>query len=279
MDFSKIRFKKSILIILLMVVVPGACWTGFEKISFFEDDLPAWALENYKPEAVWSKSETHIPLLLAGVSEQTPSTYILPNLVEPGNQGRQTSSTAWAVGYLALSQMYRSRLKELDYICSPAFIYNQLVFGQDSGIEIVDALDFLADSGCAHINHMPYRERDYIHRPTPRALQNAAEHPLHGYARVDFTDINQIRAHLLNHRVIIVTMMISENFITLEDPIWEFPAGRSVGRHTMGVIGYDEANQLLILQNSIGIEWANAGRFSIPYHWFIRLTQRAYVLY
>ena len=279
MDFSNWSLKKSMLAILLIGVVPGACWSGMQKISIFEDDMRAWDPGAFQPEAVWTKAEVHIPLLLAGLPADAPQEFTLPNLVQPGNQGVQTSSAAWATGYLAHSYLYRSNYKELDYTCSPAFIYNQLVYGQDSGIELLDALEFLNDSGCAHIVHMPYRDRDYLHRPTPRALENAAQHPLKGFARVDYTDINQIRAHLLNRRVVVVTMMISENFLNLEEPIWEQPAGQAAGRHSLGVVGYDDANQVLILQNSVGGEWGADGRVAIPYHWFTRLTQKAYILY
>ena len=225
----------------------------------------------------WSKEESILPIVIAGLPREVPKSFMLKNLPPVGNQGVQPSGTAWAVGYTATTMlMLKSGIKH--YRCSPAFIYNQLNT-KNRGIETMPAVQLLKKTGCSDINTMPYNQYDYSTKPKTHALQNAERYKINGYGRVDFTDINQVRAHLLQGSVVITTLRVTKSFVTLQDKEWQTPEGFYMGRHTIAVVGYDHNKQVFILQNSAGPKWGKYGYAHIPYEWFIRLAGQAYVIW
>lgn len=272
-----------VFVLLGALLFSGACITVDKYGNPIESDEDRpdrkYTLAEMKPLPAWSDRDKKIPIALAGIPEYPPEKYVLDNLPPVGNQGRQASGTAWAVGYAATSYYFRTHRQMRKYRCSPAFLYNQLNTGEDRGIEIYDALKLLSTGGCPDIDLMPYAEKDYLRRPGPTAYLSAGNYVIKGFGRVDFTDINQVRAHLLQKKVIVATMRITLNFLDLDERLWENPAGPPVGRHTVAVIGYDHKRERVIIQNSAGEKWGEDGIAEVPYEWFIRLTGQAYVLW
>lgn len=237
-----------------------------------------WNLKTYKVQTKWNTKGKKVPFAVASLPKKVPSRFILPNLLPAGNQGQLASGTAWATGYFAVSYLQRQK-KPSSYLCAPAFIYNSLNGGTDSGIEIIDALHFLKKRGCPPESDMPYHNQDPARPPSTRAKQNAINYRINGFARVDYIDIDQIRAHLLQKKPMVVTMVISKNFIKLDKLVWEQPIGASKGRHTMAIIGYDDSKELLYLLNSVGKDWGEKGQVAVSYAWFIRLSRQVYTLW
>ena len=126
---------------------------------------------------------------------------------------------------------------------------------------------------------MPYVAEDYVRRPSNEAILDAENYMISGFGRVDFTDLRQVQAHLLQGSVVIVTMRVTENFLILKEAVWEQPRGAPRGRHTLALIGYDDGKKLFTLQNSAGFRWGDQGFVQIPYAWFLRMTDQAYVLW
>ena len=244
-----------------------------------------WRLSEYSLQDRWREEEKKVPFLYAQVPDKVPSFYQLPTRIKIGNQGRQTSGTAWALGYFTMTyihkakQKVRKKEKQKSYTCSPAFIYNKLNNGQNIGIDLLDALKFVLEKGCPEIEYMPYRKDDYSFLPNNRTISNAYKYRIKGFARVDFRDIDQIRAYLLQDKPIVITMAVSSNFITLRSSVWRQPVGRFLGNHSTVIIGYDDKKELLHFQNSVGTRWGGKGYFYMPYSWFIRLTKQAYVIW
>ncbi len=225
----------------------------------------------------WSPADVQISMVLAGLPLKPPARFQLPYLPDVGNQGAQPSGTAWAAGYVAFS-IHRRRDGQKTYSCSPSFIYNQL-HRANQGIEIINTLNFLQTSGCSDLKHMPYVDFDYTTRPTGPAIVDAARNRISGFGRVDFTDVNQVRAHLLQGSAIIATLRVTDNFLKLKKLHWKKPRGVYMGRHTVAVVGYDQKLRAFLIQNSAGTEWGEKGYAYVPYDWFIRLTGQAYVLW
>ena len=126
---------------------------------------------------------------------------------------------------------------------------------------------------------MPYSAVDHAYRPSSRARRDANNYRIHDFARVDYTDLDQVRSHLLQNKPVIITLMISENFIELEDAVWQQPEGQFRGRHSIALVGYDDKKRIFYFLNSVGSAWGQNGLAAIPYSWFIRLTKQAYVLW
>lgn len=226
----------------------------------------------------WTDEEKNISFVFAGLPDNPPAQFILQDLPPVADQGKQPSGTAWAAGYLANSYYQRIKKGEVNYLCSTAFLYNQLN-DRNRGVEIIDALKLLKESGCPHDILMPYNDNDNTTRPNAESVKDASLFKISGFGRVDFTDIGQIKAHLNQNSPIIVTLKISQNFIELKNELWEYPDSFFMGRHTVAVIGYDDIEKHVIIQNSAGKMWGKEGLAKIPYDWFVRVTGHAYVLW
>ncbi len=242
-------------------------------------EVRAWSLSDFTPEARWSERELQTPLLLASPPERTPPIFLLPQIPEAGDQGRQANGAAWSAGYVAATYYQRTRKNRTEYVCSPAYVYNRLNQGENRGIELIDALQLLQLTGCPDLKFMPYDPGDFVRQPTMEALQDAARHRIAGFARIDFLDAEQVKAHLLQGSVVIATLRVTSGFMTARDAVWSGPVGQDWYLQSVAVVGYDEEQRYFLVQNSMGPAWARFGRIGVPYDWFVRLAERAYVVW
>lgn len=239
-----------------------------------------WMLNEFLIIPTWKKEELSIPMILAHYEDEPPMRFLITDIPPVGRQGRQASGTAWASGYTAMTYLMRKKYNaDSSYVCSPAFIYNQLNDRQNKGIEIYRALELLKTRGCPHFENMPYREYDYMYHPSIEATTDAYNYRVTDYGRVDYVDLTQIRAHLLQGNIVIVTVAMFENIFELDSLVWEQPVGRPMGLHTVALIGYDNYEEQFIFMNSAGREWGKDGYGAIPYAWFLRLASNAYVIW
>ncbi len=240
--------------------------------------MQEWELQQYPVRPGWSERDVHVPLAIAGLPDEIPPSFVLPSLPAAGDQGAQASGTAWAVG-TAHTYLQRTKYGKGSYICSPAFVYNMLNQRRNVGVTILESAELLYDRGCPDEKYMPYREHDYVYRPGTGAVQDAGRHTIRGFGRVDFTDLDQVKAHLLQGSVVVVNMRISENFITHKGDVWVRPSGARAGLQTVAVVGYDDRSGVFMIQNSVGGSWGRYGRTNVPYTWFLRLVRTAYVIW
>lgn len=243
------------------------------------DENTYWQLGEFPVKPGWSKDDLDVPMVLSPVPEEPPLVFEIRGDMPTGNQGPQASGTAWAAGFTGVTFLYKITYNEPDYICSPAFVYNQLNRGKNQGVELFDALLLLREQGCPDIRMMPYKPFDFLYKPDAEAIRNAASHRISDFARVDYTDISQIKGQLIQGRPVFVTLKIFDNFIELREKNWLRPIGKPRGRHTVVITGYNENLDLLTIHNSAGSEWGDNGKATISYSWFIRLAEKAYVMW
>lgn len=263
--------------VLLCVLL--ICMQCQALITPAEPPLSPWELQMYPVETNWSDYEEGVPMVIASLPEDAPAEFVLSGVLAPGDQGSHSSGTAWAVGHAAFSHLVRTKRGQTDYVCSPAFIFNSLNRERNQAISILSALQLLEQQGCPHEKHMPYRLDDYVYKPGRLAQEDAARYRVNGFGRVDFQDHDQMKAHLLQGSLVILRMRISENFVNHKGREWRVPAGKEVGSQTLVVVGYDESRGVYIVQNSVGGTWGEYGRTGVPFSWFIRLAEKAYVLW
>ncbi|MBL8021543.1 MAG: C1 family peptidase [Leptospirales bacterium] len=268
------RHRRALIILVILLV----CSSCMIQERLFKDPPRVLQLEDFPIEPNYTAADKKVPILLAGKVDNPPKMYKLPGLPVAGNQGKQASGVAWAVGYLAAGYFFNTKEGMLTFTCSPAFLYNNLNNGKDEGIEVARALQFLKDTGCAEERTMPYNELDPHVRPGSDAFTSAAAHRIRGYARIDYRDLEQVRAHLLQGSAVIVSLKITDNFVELSKPVW-VPAGEFVAIHTVAVVGYDIITGEMILQNSAGPGWGKDGQARLSFSWFQRLTEKAFVLF
>ena len=243
------------------------------------DENTVWQLGDFPVRPGWSQDDRDVPLALSPLPDPLPREFVLKGNLPMGNMGPQASGTAWAAGFTAFSFLVQLEKGDKEFLCSPAFLYNRLNGGKNNGIELFDALLMLRDTGCPDISLMPYRPFDFLYQPGTEAIQDAGKHRIQNFARVDFTDAEQVKGHLLQGHPVLATLRIFDNFLGLEGKNWSRPLGRPRGRHTVAVIGYSDRREEFLIQNSVGSAWGDNGRVWIPYSWFIRLTEKAYVLW
>ena len=147
-----------------------------------------------------------------------------------GNQGRQGSCVGWATSYYYKSWQEKQEhtgwnLADQNHQYSPAFIYNQINVGRDSGVDkgsfVPDALYVMEKRGDVDIADMPYSDVGMSYATQPTAAQLEAARPYripndwgcfwnHGvFGPYDTpNNIDNIKAWLDSGRMLVVSLPI-----------------------------------------------------------------------
>lgn len=205
----------------------------------------------------------------------------------PGFQGRQNSCVAWVSAYALktyqekLEQRYElmsSGQPDMKRIFSPAFVYNQINQGRDSGATLVDALNLLSDRGALSWSEMPYDVDNFTRRPSPKQLKSAQRYRIAYWRKVNVADAQELKAQLHAGYPIMIGAVIDESLFKLKaGRIWERSSGKSLGGHALIVVGYDEHRKAFKVMNSWGSRWADRGFGWISYRQFARVVREGYV--
>lgn len=212
------------------------------------------------------------------------------------NQGQQNSCVAFSVGYYTRSYLEK-KARGWSYdsppyggagerVFSPAFIYNQINGGQDSGSYFHHALDLVTQKGAAPWKVMPYNANDYRTQPS-QAIKNAAmQYKAASYKRLPFDNVEAVKAELAGGRPIIFGITIDDAFYKLGTQVYDQTGGRTYGGHAMTLVGYDDSKTspkgdrgAFKLINSWGTQWGDKGYGWISYKQWIAMRPYAYVLY
>ncbi|MCJ7607148.1 MAG: hypothetical protein MUO94_04815, partial [Thermoplasmata archaeon] len=92
-----------------------------------------------------------------------------PSFPIVGDQARQSSCSAWATSYYAYGYLEAVDMGWADaktgapeQLLSPAWTYNKVNGGRDSGSSLVENFKILLDWGSATMATMPYTDQDYL---------------------------------------------------------------------------------------------------------------------
>ena len=223
------------------------------------------------------------PIQFFDSSALPPSIDLSANFPPVGNQGGQNSCVGWAVGHALKS--YQERLEEgwefgPATVFSPAWIYNQINDGRDSGSSISDALDLIKNSGAATWWTMPYDHTDYLSRPTDAATGEAGQYKARNWGPVQGTQ--QIKAALFNRLPVVVGMVTYDSFNDLSrtNSVYNTFGGSDPGGHAVTIVGYDNNRfgGAFKVINSWSTDWGDGGYFWLPYEHLRRVVIEAYVL-
>ncbi len=237
-----------------------------------------WKLNEIPNGPRWTERDNKIPLLIIPRNENLKDNYKIINIPPIMNQGRLASSSAFAAGYLAMSYYTQNRKNIKNYICSPSFIYNLLNNEKNEGIDLADALELLRQTGCPPIETFPYNEIDYKLKPPSPIIELAMNYKIEKYYRIDPTDFYQIASFISQNSIVIATIHISENFLKIDKKTFYEPEGNFIGKHSIGIVGFNALKQQLLTFNSFGDSWGDKGFVWIPHEWFKRLVICAYVI-
>lgn len=240
--------------------------------------------EQYKavPEAPQSK----IPNLMGENQLETRAMASIVRLNTPPvrTQGGEGSCTAFAIGYAGLSYFInlinREPYTDEGALRSPEFLYNITKLSDDcgAGSYMTKVLDALVQKGVCSWAAMPYTSGSCSEQPSASHYEVAARAKLATYYRLS----PQLVKHYLNYGYpIAMGFAVDDNFYAQTDNapyVYTSMGGNYHGNHAVLIVGYDDAKNAYIVQNSWGNWRHDGGYFYISYDLFPAMAQELYVM-
>lgn len=195
---------------------------------------------------------------------------------------RQTMNdcTAWALVYgvksfaEARDQGWKPDRPERQF--SPNFVYNQINDGADEGSNFVRAFQVMTQQGAATLAVAPYRPGDFTSQPDERARRDAEAFRIHDGLLV--RDRLGIRRALQRRQPVGFGADVNPEFlggrfeVYTRDVFFRDRRNRRPnqphGKHAMVIVGYDDARQAFLVQNSWGTDWGQRGYCWVAYDLF-----------
>jgi len=193
-----------------------------------------------------------------------------------GNQGAQGSCAAWAIGYYQKTHYewleYRWDLSQTGHQFSPAFIYNQTNGGENAGCSFPDAMQLIADQGCATMADCPYNQSDFTSWPSESAYARAIPHrggTSHWFDMSGTSGINMAKQRLENGYATAIGILTYSNFYNIQNFSYTYCVADTYGgfhaAHAATIVGYDDTMTThdgpgaFKLVNSWGTGWGLSG--------------------
>ena len=228
-----------------------------------------------------------IPLMLKFRDFLPEEVDLSPKFPTPGDQGQQSSCTAWATGY-AMRSYYEGRRRNWNFaspsqIISPAYIYNRLHDFRgacDTGTAISEALDLLKTAGAPPLSTYPYIENDCT-RPVNSDQERAgSEFRINGWSALDNKRLDDATGQLARGHPVVFGMDVSENFENLSGrTIYDDTSSPRTGGHAMVLVGYSERRQAFKVMNSWGTHWGDGGFGWVSYQAVRQLSDLMFVMH
>jgi len=204
----------------------------------------------------------------------------------PGDQGKQGSCTAWAVGYALRS--YHEGVRQgwdLDnpaHQVSPAHIYNRLVEDQRScegGTAISDALKLLKSAGAVDFASLPYSPTDCASLPKASMPIATEQWRIADWRSLNMARPDNIKGELAKGNPVVFGMDMSKSLLDLRgEIIYDDIESPRDGGHAMVVVGYNDALQAFKVMNSWGVRWGKDGFGWVSYRAMTALSDRGFVI-
>jgi hypothetical protein len=199
-----------------------------------------------------------------------------------GNQGQQGCCVAFAIGYYYKTyqewQTYGWSVTDSNHIFSPAFIYNHINGGQDSGSYFSDAFQLLIQNGCATLAEFPFNDANCTTWPSESVYRDAINYRSSTAYYIKTTTsagLTTIKQLLAAGSIAVLGINVYENFEELNstNSIYcvKYAKGSSLGGHAVTIVGYDDTKKTadgtgaFKLINQWGTSWGNAGYFWMSY--------------
>ncbi len=238
----------------------------------------------------WVREPSHvvatIPLMLRFRDYLPEEVDLSAKFPTPGDQGQQSSCTAWATGY-AMRSYYEGRRRNWNFssprqIISPAYIYNRLHDFRgscDTGTSISDALDLLKSDGAPTLAAYPYLENDCARPPNSDLARGVSEFRISGWSAVDNKKLDDAKGQLARGNPVVFGMEVSDQFENLTGPsIYDDTASPRTGGHAMVLVGYSERRQAFKVMNSWGTQWGDGGFGWVSYRAARQLSDLMFVM-
>ena len=238
----------------------------------------------------WVPEPSHIkaaiPLMLRFQAYLPEEVDLSSKFPTPGDQGQQSSCTAWATGY-AMRSYYEGRRRNWNFsspgqIISPAYIYNRLHDFRgscDTGTAISEALNLLKTDGAPPLSMYPYSENDCTRPPNAELVRTGSAFRISAWNAVDNKRLDDAKGQLANGNPVVFGMDVSEQFENLTGPtIYDDISSPRTGGHAMVLVGYSERRQAFKVMNSWGTQWGDGGFGWVSYRAVRQLSDLMFVM-
>ena len=258
------------------------------QVTYLSEDEKANGREEVDPEEYsgFDLSTYNSDLLGSDSAPVQPTSIDLSlNFPTPGDQGQQNSCVGWATAYALKSYQENVEvgwsLNTSYHLFSPAFIYNQIVIGNDGGSYIKDALNLAVNKGVSTLATMPYSHLDYMTQPSVAAFEEASRYKAARWFRIN--DTAQIKAALVNRKPVVCGIAVYESLVNLSgvNSVYNTVSGQNLGGHAVTIVGYNDNKfgGAFKIINSWSPNWGNDGYFWLPYSFAAQgIMREAYVL-
>ena len=283
---------KKVLVVLVVLLLGSLLF--FPQVSIA---LPQTHPCNLKPSPAGHYPKVSIEKVnrklkaIYGSDSSIPSEVDWSNREPPvGDQGQQGSCVAWATGYYYKTYQegkeHKWDLSTSDHQFSPAFIYNQINGGQDSGSTIADAMKLIRQKGCDTLSEFPYSDTDYTAQPTNVQLQEALSYRSVGYSEFFSgqrnANIDELKKYLATGDTIVFAIPVYSNFMYApNDPnyvVGTKKKGRYFGGHAIQCVGYNDTLQAFKIINSWGTGWGYKGYTNVSYDFIQQYAWEAWCM-
>lgn len=217
----------------------------------WKPDLPDYRDHKFKPRAIDVPKMVDLRALASAIEDQ----------------GALGSCTANAD---AAMLEYLQQKKRADTQASRLFIYyNERAYvgdvNEDNGAYIRDGIKSLAEYGWANERLWPYVVSKFARRPPPSVYRDAAKRKIQEYQRLDGA-LDSMKQCLARKLPFTFGFTVYSNFMDVRsNGVMGMPKGDVEGGHAVLAVGYDDARRAIIVQNSWGPDWGDAGFFYMPY--------------
>ncbi len=138
---------------------------------------------------------------------------------------------------------------------------------KDCGSSIRTALKIATKTGVCAETLWPYTVENVELEPPAPCYENASTHAI-GYYRIE-QNVDHLRACLAEGFAFVFGMQIYQESFTAAEKTGALPLPEKtdtlLGGHAVMAVGYDDAAQTLLIQNSLGTTFGKDGFFTMPY--------------
>lgn len=147
----------------------------------------------------------------------------------------------------------------------------------DNGASIRDGMTLLAKKGVCPETSWPYDVAKFAVTPPSSAYGEAAHHKIGLYQRLNSPDVVALKSSLAAGFPFVFGFTVYKAFeseAVAKTGIVPMPnpSDPILGGHAVMAVGYDDATHALIVRNSWGPDWGQAGYFMMPYAYATSLS-------
>jgi C1A family cysteine protease len=201
-----------------------------------------------------------------------PSIDLRPQCPAVYDQGQLGSCTGNSIAGAIEFDLKKQGLT--DFVPSRLFIYyNERAMegtvGQDAGAQIRDGIKSVATYGAAPETLWPYDVSKFAVKPPQSVYAQAKQYKAVQYTRVA-QNLSQMKGCLASGFPFVFGFSVYESFesqAVAQNGVVPMPSSSEqlLGGHAVLCVGYDDTSQRIIVRNSWGPGWGQAGYFTMPY--------------